>query len=334
MTDSRSLDAIVCGTCVADILVRPVTLAEPPGAGRLFHVDPIDVTTGGIVANTGIGLARLGMRVAAATLVGDDLWGRLIRDHLAAEGLDTTAVEIAPGLATSTTAVLIDPGGERSFAHHGGAPTAIDATFFRRHAARFTSARLALVGYVGLLPAVERELAAALAVVKDAGCLVALETAGDGGTLAGVAPALPLVDCYVPSLGEARHQTGLADPRSIIGCYRDHGAAGIVGVKLGGQGTLLSPRPDEWLEIPCLPAPGPVIDTTGAGDSLLAGLLAGTLRGLGPRAAGLLGAAAAACCVTGLGATAGLCDFAATARLAGIDQAAPGTFSGPAAWRN
>lgn len=334
MPESRPVDAIVCGTCVADILVRPVPLTEPPGAGRLFHVDPIDVTTGGIVANTGIGLARLGMRVAAATLVGDDLWGRLIRDHLAAEGLETTAVEVAAGLSTSTTAVLIDPGGERSFAHHGGAPTSIDAGFFRRHAGRFAAARLALVGYVGLLPAVERELATAISVVKSAGCLVALETAGDGGTLAGVAPALPLVDCYVPSLGEARHQTGLSDPRAIIGCYRDHGAAGVVGVKLGGQGTLLSPRTGEWIEIPCLPAPGPVIDTTGAGDSLLAGLLAGMLRGLGPRDAGLLGAAAAACCVTGLGATAGLRDFAATARLAGIDHLAPQVVSGPAAWRS
>jgi sugar/nucleoside kinase (ribokinase family) len=319
MTEPRPLDVIVCGTCVADILVRPVPLTEAPGAGRLFHVDPIDVTTGGLVANTGIGLARLGMRVAAATLVGDDLWGRLIRDHLAAEGVDTTAVETAPGRATSTTAVLIDPGGERSFAHHGGAPTAIDAAFCRRHARQFATARLALVGYVGLLPALERELATALAIIKEAGCAVALETGGDGGTLGGVAPALPLVDCYVPSLGEARHQTGLEDPRAIIACYRAHGAAGMVGVKLGSQGTLLSPRPDAWVEIPCLPAPGPVIDTTGAGDALLAGLLAGTLRGLAPREAGLLGAAAAACCVTGLGATAGLRDHAATARLAGID---------------
>ncbi|MFM8283864.1 MAG: carbohydrate kinase family protein [Planctomycetaceae bacterium] len=322
MADHHPLDAIVCGTCVADILVRPVPLTEPPGAGRLFHVDPIEVTTGGIVANTGIGMARLGLRVAAATLVGDDLWGRLIRERLAAAGLDTTAVETVSGQATSTTAVLVDPGGERSFAHHGGAPTTLDAGFFRRHARLFGSARVALVGYVGLMPALERDLADALRVVKDAGCLVALETAGDGGTLATVSSALPLVDCYVPSLDEARHQTGRDDPREIVARYRDHGAAGIVGVKLGRHGTLLSPRPDAWLEIPCLPAPGAVIDTTGAGDALLAGLLAGRVRGLGPREAGLLGAAAAACCVTALGATAGLRDYRATAALAGLSTPA------------
>jgi hypothetical protein len=32
-------DCIVCGTCVADILVRPVPLTEPVGGGRLFHVE-------------------------------------------------------------------------------------------------------------------------------------------------------------------------------------------------------------------------------------------------------------------------------------------------------
>jgi fructokinase len=55
-----------------------------------------------------------------------------------------------------------------------------------------------------------------------------------------------------------------------------------------------------------VPAPGPVADTTGAGDSFLAGLLTGILRGMPLREAGILGAATAACCVTGRGAIAGL----------------------------
>jgi 2-dehydro-3-deoxygluconokinase len=148
--------------------------------------------------------------------------------------------------------------------------------------------------------------------------MVALETAGNGGTLAQVAPALPLVDVYVPSLDEARHQTGLDDPRAIVECYRSHGAPGLVGVKLGTRGTLLSPSAGAWLEIPCVTAPGPVVDTTGAGDSLLAGLLTGLLRGMTPRDACLLGAATAACCVTGLGATEGLRGYDETARLAGL----------------
>ena len=145
---------------------------------------------------------------------------------------------------------------------------------------------------------------------------MALETGGSGGTLAAIHPALAHVDVFVPSLDEAIHQTGLSAPAEIIGCYRRHGAAGVVGVKLGSRGTLLSPRPGELLEIPGVAAPGPVADTTGAGDSFLAGLLTGLLRNMAPFEAGLLGAATAACCVTGLGATAGLRSFEETMRLA------------------
>ena len=310
-----SFDCIVCGTCVADILVRPVPLSAAVGAGILFHVDPIEATTGGIVCNSGIALKRLGMRVAAASLVGDDLWADLVRRRLAGEGIDTAALESDPRLATSTTAALIDPGGERSFAHHVGAPGRLDLAFVRRHLPQFARSRMALVGYVGLLPALEPQLAEALAAIRGTGCAVALETAGSGGTLDTIAPALPFVDVYAPSLDEAAHQTGLADPRAIIDRYRRHGAAGVVGVKLGSQGAVVAGPDGPVLEIPCIAAPGPVADTTGAGDSFLAGLVAGILRGMPLRQAGLLGAATAACCVTGLGATAGLRDFAGTMDL-------------------
>ena len=50
------------------MLVRPVPLATPVGSGRLLQTDPVEVVTGGIVCNSGIALARLGMRPAAFKL--------------------------------------------------------------------------------------------------------------------------------------------------------------------------------------------------------------------------------------------------------------------------
>jgi sugar/nucleoside kinase (ribokinase family) len=312
MTAPSRFDCLVVGTCVADILVRPLPLVAPIGAGRLFEVDPIEVTTGGVVSNTGIGLARLGHSVAAASLVGNDLWGGLIRERLAGEGLDTTAVETSTAHATSTTAVLIDPSSERSFAHHVGGCAAIDLAWIQRQLPMMARADWVVLGYAGLLPALEPDLAAAAAAIRGVGCRVALETAGSGGSMAHVGPALPYVDLFVPSLDEAVAQTGCRNPEEMIQTYRSHGATGVVGVKAGTQGTLLSPNVGELLAIPCLKPPGPVIDTTGAGDAFLAGLIAGLIRSMPPSEAGLLGAATAALCVTASGATAGLRSYEET----------------------
>jgi sugar/nucleoside kinase (ribokinase family) len=313
-----ALDAVVCGTCVADILVRPVPLESPIGGGRLFHVEPVEFTTGGIVCNTGLAMRRLGAAAGAAALVGDDLWGREVTSRLTAGGIDVSAVEPQGGGATSTTAALIDAGGERSFAHHVGVAGGLDVGFLRRYAAVFARAPFAVLGYVGLLPGLEPRLADAVAVLREAGCRVVLESGGAGGALADIGPALPGVDVFVPSLDEARAQTGLATPAEIIACYRGHGAAGIVGVKCGARGSVISPVPGRLIDVPCIPAPGPVVDTTGAGDCFLAGLIVGLGKQMPVEAAARLGAATAACCVTRMGATAGVRGLPDTLRLAGL----------------
>ncbi len=79
MATEKSIDCVVCGSCVADILVRPVPLESSIGGGKLFQVEPIELTTGGIVCNAGVTMARLGMRVAAFSRIGDDSWGAMIR---------------------------------------------------------------------------------------------------------------------------------------------------------------------------------------------------------------------------------------------------------------
>ena len=119
---------------------------------------------------------------------------------------------------------------------------------------------------------------------------------------------------------EAQRQTGVSDPREIIAVYRRCGAAGLVGVKLGSRGVLLSPRAGEFVEVGVCRPPGDVLDTTGAGDCFYAGLAAGLLKDLPIEEAGRLGAATAACCVTALGGYAGTRDYEFTARLAGLRQ--------------
>ncbi|MCC6492664.1 MAG: carbohydrate kinase family protein [Pirellulales bacterium] len=315
---TKDLDCIVCGSCVVDVLVRPVPLETPITGGKLFETEPLELTTGGIVSNSGITMARLGMRVAAFSYVGDDPWAAVIRNRYEAEGLHAEGLLTHPAGATSTTAVLIDSSGERSFMHCVGAPRLLDREAFFSRFDLFRRSRSMLLGYYPLLPNLLGDLPEVLSALRKEGCLTALDAAGDGGALGPLLPVLPHLDLYVPSLDEAIRQTGQDEPRKIVETYREAGAPGVVGVKLGRRGVLLSPQDDQYIEIPAVAPPGDVVDTTGAGDCFLGGLLTGLLRGMSPAEAGRLGCAAGACCVTCLGATSGIRDYAATAALAGL----------------
>ena len=309
-------DCVVCGSCVVDVLVRPAPLNAPIGTGQLLPTDPLVLTTGGIVSNAGIALARLGMRVAAMSYVGNDPWAEVIRSHYQAEEIDTTHLATHPTAPTSTTAVLIDTAGERSFLHAVGAPKQLDKLAFLDRLNLFAQSHLMLLGYFPLLPNLIEDLPEVLTAIRQTGCQTALDTAGDGGTLESLERCLPHLDFYVPSLAEATQQTGETDPRKILNAYRHAGATDLVGVKLGDQGALLSPRANEFVEISPATPPAPVVDTTGAGDCFFGGLLAGIRRGHSPADAGRLAAATGALCVTGLGATTALQDYETTARLA------------------
>ncbi|MCE5303904.1 MAG: carbohydrate kinase family protein [Planctomycetaceae bacterium] len=313
---AKDLDCVLCGSCVVDILVRPVPLEHPIGGGRLLHAEPIRVTTGGIVSNAGVTMARLGMRSAAFSYVGNDDWAPVIRRRYESEGVDCRGLLTHPTAATSTTAVLIDPSGERSLAHCVGAPKLMDKFLFLEHLDLFARSRMMLIGYYSLMPNLENDLPEVLAAIRRTGCQTAIDAAGDGGGMTPLDRILPHVDVYVPSYHEGVHQTGFDDPRRILDAYRQCGAPGLLGVKLGSKGAMLSPAAGQYVEIDCVPAPGPVVDTTGAGDCFFAGLLTGLLRGMDVAAAGRLAAATGACCVTGCGATTGIRDFNETAALA------------------
>ncbi len=69
---SEQLDCVVIGSCVVDLICRPVDLNAPVGGGVLVQTDPLIITGGGIPNNAGITMARLGMRVGVLSYVGED----------------------------------------------------------------------------------------------------------------------------------------------------------------------------------------------------------------------------------------------------------------------
>jgi sugar/nucleoside kinase (ribokinase family) len=314
----KTFDCVVVGSCVVDVLARPVPLEAAIGRGKLLESEPLALTTGGIVSNAGITLARLGMRVAAFTYVGDDEWADVLRRRFATEGIDTSAIEVRRERSTSTSAVLIGTKGERSFIHYAGAPRLLDKQALLDRLDLFAQSRAMLIGYYPLMTRLQDDLPEVLAAIRETGCLTALDAAGDGGTMEPLRRLLPHLDFYVPNAVEAARQTGCTNPETMIEVFRGAGANGFLGIKIGERGAVLSPRPGEIVDVPAVMPPGPVVDTTGAGDCFYGALLTGVLRGMPAADVARLASAAGACCVTALGATTAIRDFEAMMRLAGL----------------
>jgi 5-dehydro-2-deoxygluconokinase len=81
----RPLDVICVGRAAVDLYGEQV-------GSRLEDVQSFAKYLGGSPANTAVGCARLGLKAAMLTRVGDEHNGRFVRDTLAAEGVDVSHV--------------------------------------------------------------------------------------------------------------------------------------------------------------------------------------------------------------------------------------------------
>src|SRR6185312_2825631 len=89
----RTFDLISMGRTIVDVYGNQV------GCG-LEETSSFSRYVGGCPANIAIGTARLGLRVAHVTRVGDDHHGRFLREQLAREGVDVSHVRTDPARLT------------------------------------------------------------------------------------------------------------------------------------------------------------------------------------------------------------------------------------------
>ncbi|MEM9586489.1 MAG: carbohydrate kinase family protein [Planctomycetota bacterium] len=303
MSTAAKIDCLACGSCTVDILVRPVDLTSPLHAGKLHRVEPIELTIGGISCNASITQSRLGLRSGVFSATGDDRWGQIIRESLQQEQVDCTGLRQFSGVPSSVSVVAVDDEGGRSFIHSQGAPKKLRAADYLGSLDLFASSRYMLIGYYPLLPGMLDDLPTLFAAIQETGCRTAMDAAGGGGEWEPLRRTLPYLDVYCPSLDEARQQTGHEDPKKILETFRRATDNTCLGVKLGDQGALLSPADGQFVSIDPVSPPGPVVDTTGAGDAFFAGFLAGLILKMSAEDAGRLAAAAGAQSVVAAGAT-------------------------------
>jgi sugar/nucleoside kinase (ribokinase family) len=305
------MDAAIFGLIVADLIAEPMNVRQPPSPGGLHLVNSITLTTGGNVCNTGMAMAKLGMKVAAAGLVGKDVLGAAVVEKLKASGVDTSAVFTTAKAQTSATVVAVEPGGERCFFHTPGATPMLDAAAFRQCFPMFKQCAYVQVGYFGLLPGLTADLPKVLRELRKEApkTKIAFDTVNPPAKWEQLEPILPHLDVFAPSRTEAQSLTGEATAEKMVAAFRKHMKSGLIGIKLDAEGCYL----DDGKQAVFVPACKiKVVDTTGAGDTWFGGLLTALKHGMPLEKAGRFANRAAADCCMAIGASAGVRTFEET----------------------
>lgn len=296
------MDVLCVGIAVADAIGRPIDVI--PEKARLALFDRMELHTGGCPLNTAIALAKLGFSSGLIAKVGIDGFGDFLIKELHQAGVDTRGVVRDPVASTSFTFIMVSSDGERRFLHTMGA----NATFHFGDVRQdlFSEARILCIGGAYLMPRFDGEGAAGtLQAAKRRGLITCLDTAyndriQDWFKL--MAPCFSHLDYFLPSVEEAERISGRSKPDEMAKFFRDQGCK-VVAIKMGGRGCfLLADEGGRFFPIYRVK----VVDTSGAGDSWVAGFLAGLLRGIPLDQCAELGNATAAHCIMAVGCTTGV----------------------------
>ncbi|MFP8956099.1 carbohydrate kinase family protein [Natrialbaceae archaeon A-CW3] len=270
------------------VLVAGETLVDfiPDRSGSLSTVSQFERRPGGAPANVAVGLSRLERPPAFWTRVGDDPFGHYLTGVLAEHGIPDRFVETDADAQTPLAFVTHDEAGDRTFSFYrdGTADTRLEPGSIDDSA--LTEFEWVHAGGVTLSSG--RSRAATLDLLEraaDRGCTVSFdpnvrpELWPDGTTLERVGhEALAHTDVCKATVEEleALGCTG-ATPEAIardaleIGPHTVFLTRGSEGAMAVTDGDDRPPEPDTVFEHPGFDVD--VVDTTGAGDAFVAGLI-------------------------------------------------------------
>lgn len=287
------LDLLVLGDINPDVLVRGGDVA-PRFGQRERLVDAAELTLGGSGSITAVGAARLGLSVAIAGVVGDDVPGRFCLDALRERGVDVGPCRIDPGRPTGLSVVLCEEGDRATLTSLGTMAELtvdqVDPDALRRAAHIHVSSPFLQTALLAGLPRL-------LAAARERGVTTSVDPNWDvAERWEGLAPCLPHLSVLLPNEQEALALTGRNDG-DLRAAAAELGRDGTtVAIKRGADGALAWSDGDFVLA-------GSVeveaVDSTGAGDSFDAGFICGMRRG-----APLVDALALACACGALSTTA------------------------------
>src|SRR5215203_4587900 len=97
-------EVLCAGLIVADHVSAPIPAL--PASGTLVKTERLEVTIGGCGANTAVDLARLGVDVGLAGMVGDDVLGRYCLEFLRERQVGCELVSVSQSAQTAATLIV------------------------------------------------------------------------------------------------------------------------------------------------------------------------------------------------------------------------------------
>jgi sugar/nucleoside kinase (ribokinase family) len=270
---SPDIDVLVAGDLFVDLIMSGVSSWPTPGTevfAREFRRD-----IGGGAAITACGLARLGTRTAAFSVVGQDN-GSWVADRLTNFGVITSELRFDPAEPTGLSVAISTPE-DRTFLSYQGANRLFHEALLEAVATnRLGRARHIHLGWA---PPLDTALGL-LASIRDRGCSITLDVGWHEAWLSDsrVPELLPMIDVFFPNEVEAQRITGEVDAERSLRWFEAAGARRVA-LKLGSRGAALLWDGEILRVTPCKVLP---VDTIGAGDSFDAGFLHYWLRGASP----------------------------------------------------
>jgi sugar/nucleoside kinase (ribokinase family) len=294
-------DVLTIGLVVADHVCAPVS--HLPAAGELVTTDQMLLTIGGGASNAAIDLRKMGMSVAIAASVGDDAFGRIVREVLESHGVDTRALKVSRKQPTSQTLIVNVKGQDRRFIHLIGAYGEYRAEDIPLDLVR--NCKALYVGYFLIMPNLTAEgLIPVFDLARKHGAKVVVDVAvpGKGDHAAKLEKLLPHVDVFLPNQDEAELILGERNPFKQADAFRKMGAETVI-ITMGAAGSILV-NDRERLMAGVYPVE--FIDATGGGDAFDAGYIYGLLKGMSAEDCLKVASALGASCVRAIGTTPGV----------------------------
>ncbi|MBM3472792.1 MAG: sugar kinase [Armatimonadetes bacterium] len=288
-------DVLALGSVMVEI--SPTELGVP-----LTEVRELRALPGGASCNFAAALAKLGVRVALATGVGDDEWGQWVTARMAELGIDTSRVKTVAGQLTTVSFCWADRlGGKRFYFYrvpgHSDPIAALSAEdvvggslagvrFFDLSEAAIRKPPLREVAF----EAAERAKSAGVSICYAVNYRPASWSEGEDEIRALQRKALSLADVAVMNREEAAFIADCDELGAALDEIERLGPA-VVAVTGGEEGTIVC-ADGKREHVPARKVE--VLYDVGAGDVFHAGLLAGLILGKSPAEAARFGSDAAA----------------------------------------